>query len=245
MNLRTAWIIASKDLRSVRRKKSIIYLIVALPLLLAFLFPAVVEFAGRNMGGIPVDELPAVLNSFSFFFVITAGILPTAIASYSIVGEKVEKSLEPLLATPTTDGEILLGKSIAAFLPPILATYASVAIFMALIDSLTYGKLGYLYYPNWNIGVELLLVAPMAAVLSIELTVIASSRMSDVRAVNQLGGLMFIPFMAIYVSSEIGIIALNIANLLIISAVLAVTDVALFWFSTATFRREEILTKWK
>ena len=44
-----------------------------------------------------------LLDSFSFFFVIIATIIPTAISSYSIVGEKVEKSLEPLLATPATD----------------------------------------------------------------------------------------------------------------------------------------------
>ena len=69
---------------------------------------------------------------------MTAAILPTAIASYSIVGEKVEKSLEPLLATPTTDGELLLGKSIAAFLPPLIATYIGALIFMVLIDIVTF-----------------------------------------------------------------------------------------------------------
>jgi ABC-2 type transport system permease protein len=125
------------------------------------------------------------------------------------VGEKVEKSLEPLLATPTTDGEILLGKSIAAFLPPILATYASAIIYMGLIDYLTYPKLGYLNYPNWSIGIILLLVIPLAEILSIEVSVIASSRASDVRAANQLGGLMFIPFMIIYLASELGVIVLN------------------------------------
>jgi ABC-2 type transport system permease protein len=246
MNLSTAWIVASKDLKSIRRKKSILFGIILFPLLLAFLFPAVVVFAGRDTGGIPADILPGLLNAFSFFFVIAAATLPTAIASYSIVGEKIEKSLEPILATPTTDGEILLGKSIAAFLPPLLATYASAAIYMALIDYLTYSKLSYLYYPfNWSIGIILLLVIPLAEILSIESSVIASSRVSDVRAANQLGGLMFIPFMIIYLASEIGLITLNDSNLLIISGALLLTDAGLYFFSTATFRREEILTKWK
>ena len=93
-----------------------------------------------------------MVNAFSFLFITSAVTLPTAIASYSLVGEKVQKSLEPLLATPTTEGEILLGKSIAAFLPPIAAIYTGAVIFMTLIDSLTYSTLGYFYFPTWNIN---------------------------------------------------------------------------------------------
>ena len=245
MNLGTAWIIASKDLKSIKRKKSILLGIIFFPLLLSLLFPAVLIFAGRSSGGIPAEALPPLLNAFSFFFVIAAAVLPTAIASYSIVGEKIEKSIEPLLATPTTDGEILLGKSIAAFLPPILAAYGSLTIYMTLIDYLAYPKLGYLYYPNWNIGIIMLLAIPFAEVLSIELSVIGSSKVNDVRSANQLGGLMFIPFMIIYVASEIGLIVLTNTNLFVIAAVLLIIDIALFFVSTATFRREEILTKWK
>lgn len=245
MNFENSWIIAAKDLKVIMRKRTVIYTVVLLPLLLSLLFPLVVEVSGSKDGGIPVTILPGLLNSFAFFFVIIAAIIPTPIASYSIVGEKVEKSLEPLLATPTTDGEILLGKSIASFLPAIVATYAGAAIFMALIDSVTHSELGYLYFPNWGIGVILLLLAPLAALMSVELNVIASSRVSDVRAASQLGGVMFLPFMGIYLAGEIGLISLDTSTLLIISAVLAAINLVLFRISTATFRREEILTKWK
>ena len=245
MNFGKSWIIAAKDLKTIIRKRTVLYTVVLLPLLLSILFPLVVEFAGKQSGGIPVAVLPGLLNSFAFFFVIIAAIIPTPIASYSIVGEKVEKSLEPLLATPTTDGEILLGKSVAAFLPAIVATYAGATIFMTLMDSVTYSELGYLYYPNWGIGVILLLLAPLAALLSVELNVIASARVSDVRAASQLGSLMFLPFMGIYLAGEIGLISLDTSNLLIISILLAALDLFLFRISTATFRREEILTKWK
>ncbi len=49
----------------------------------------------------------------------------------------------------------------------------------------------------------------------------------------------------IYIASEIRMITLDINSLLIISGILLAVDVALFFVSTATFRREEILTKWK
>ncbi len=245
MNLENSWIIAAKDLKSFIRKRTVIYTAVLLPLLLSILFPLIIEITGRKSGGIPAAALPQLLNAFAFFYVIIPAIIPTPIASYSIVGEKVEKSLEPLLATPTTDGEILLGKSIAAFLPAIVATYAGATIFMALMDSITYSKLGYLYYPNWGIGLILLILAPLAALLSVEMSVIASARVNDVRSASQLGGLMLLPFMGIYLAGEIGLISLDTTNLLIIAAVLAALNLILFRISTATFRREEILTKWK
>ena len=186
-----------------------------------------------------------MLHSFEWFFVIIPAIIPAPIASYSIVGEKLEKSLERLLATPTTDGEILLGKGIAAFIPAIIATYVGASIFMTLIDAITNSRLGYLYYPNWDMGVILLVLAPLALLLSIELNIITSSRVTDVRAAGQAGSLMFLPFIGIYLASEIGIITLDTNTLLIIAGVIAVLDVVMFRISTSLFQREQILTKWK
>jgi hypothetical protein len=45
--------------------------------------------------------------------------------------------------------------------------------------------------------------------------------------------------------TEINVIALTIRNLLILSAVLVVLDMMVFYIVKTTFRREEILTKWK
>jgi ABC-2 type transport system permease protein len=245
MNLAKSWIITAKDLKSFVRKKTVLYTIVVLPLMLSVLLPLVVEITRLRGKGIPAAVLPGLLDAFAFFFVIIPAIVPTPIASYSIVGEKIEKSLEPLLATPTTDGEILFGKFLAAFLPAMIATYAGATIFMALMDTFTYGTLHYLFYPNSGFALILLVLAPIAATISVEVSVIASSRVNDVRSASQLGSLMFLPFMGIYLAGEIGLVTLNTNNLLIIAGVLAVVALVLFRVSTATFRREEILTKWK
>jgi len=245
MDLQNVWTVATKDFSIFTKKKSIMYSVILFPLLVSIGLPLVIHFASMKSGGIPTAALLPLLNAFAFFFVIGAATLPVAIASYSLVGEKVEKSLEPLLATPVTDGEILLGKSLAAFLPSLVATYGGCAIFMAFIDNLTFSQLGYLYFPNWTMGVILLAVAPLACLLSVEVNVIISARVNDVRTAQQFGGIMILPFGAIYVAGEIGIISLETNNLLIISAVLLFVDAILFFVSRSTFRREEILTKWK
>ena len=243
MNLRHSWIIALKDIKVFIRKRTVLYMVVLLPLMLSILFPLVIEFA--KGGAITGAYLVTLLHSFEWFFVIIPAIIPAPIASYSIAGEKLEKSLERLLATPTTDGEILLGKSVAAFMPAMAATYAGASIFMALIDAITYGRLGYLYYPNGDKEIILLLLAPLALLLSIELNIITSSRVTDVRAAMQGGSLMFLPFIGVYLASELGLITLDTSTLLVIAGILAVLDVVMFRVSTSLFQREQILTKWK
>jgi ABC-2 type transport system permease protein len=245
MKLSKVWIIAEKDFAIFRKKKSIIYSVALFPLFVSISLPLIVQFIGSKSGGIPAEALPTVLNAYSLFFITGAVTLPTAIASYSLVGEKVQKSIEPLLATPTTEREILLGKSIAAFLLPIAALYIGAVIFMVLIDSLTYSTLGYFYFPNWNMGIIMALVAPLGSILAIEFDILVSSRVSDVRAAQQLGGIVALPFVGIYVLAEASIFSLDSSNLLIISASLVAIDVILFYISEGLFRSEKILTKWK
>ena len=246
MDLQNAWSVASKDFETFKRRRGVIYATIAFPLGIALGFPGILVVIESVVGtGAVSASVSPFLNAFSFWFVIGAASLPTGIASYSIVGEKIQKSLEPLLATPMTDSEILLGKSLASFVPPIAAIWASSVVYMVLMDLITHTGLGYLYYPNWSFGVILLALAPLASVLSIELTVILSARANDIRSVQQFTGVMFFPFIIIYVMTEIGVIPLNTTNLLIMSGIFLVADLVLFYLSTKTFKREEILTRWK
>lgn len=248
MRFSKSWVITMKDFKVFSKKKNIIYSILVVPLIVSILIPTVIGFAKRGNGtsGIPASELAVLLPAFTFFYLILAGSIPTTIASYSLVGEKVERSLEPLLATPTTDGEILLGKGIAAFLPPIGAILGGATLFMVLMDLVTSGRLGYNFFPNWNAAIVLFLMVPLAAILSVEWNVIISARVSDVRVAQQIGILLILPFAGIYVAGELDLIPLgSTSNLIIISGILLVVDVLLFFVAKATFHREEILTKWK
>ncbi|MDA4134881.1 MAG: ABC transporter permease subunit, partial [Thaumarchaeota archaeon] len=142
MRLSKSWIIAAKDFKTLRKKKNIIYTLFVVPFLVAILIPTVLTISGQKNGNrVTPAELVVLLPAFLFFYVILAAYLATPIASYTIVGEKVEKSLEPLLATPTTDSEILFGKGIAAFFPPLAPLLGGSALFMLLMDLTTRDKL--------------------------------------------------------------------------------------------------------
>jgi len=244
MSWRNVATIAAKDLRVTITKRSARLSLVIFPLVIAIGPPLLARFTGAGHHGVPAAILPRVLDAFTFYFVIIAALLPTAFASYSLVGEKVERSLEPLLATPVTDGEVLAGKGIAAFLPPIAAVWAASILFMALCDALTRSALGHYFFPNATVILVLAVIAPLAALFGVAYSVLISSRLSDVRPVQQLASLAVLPFAGIYVTAEIGALTLDDTALALIAGGLAVVDTVLFVAARATFRREEILIRW-
>ncbi len=90
----------------------------------------------------------------------------------------------------------------------------------------------------------LFVITPLACILSIEGNIIVSSRVNDIRAAQQIGGLIVVPLIIlVIVGTESAQLSVLLA--ILVSVILAVADVALFFLSKATFQREEILTKWK
>jgi ABC-type Na+ efflux pump permease subunit len=245
LRLSKSWDIANKDFKVFLKKKNVTTSIFAFPLIISILLSYVVYYVVSVGGTGSITVLIGLLPSLTFYFAIIAAILPTTLASYSLVGEKVEKSLEPLLATPMTDDEILLGKGIAAFLPPMLATYLASIIFMVSTDVLTRNAFGFYFFPNLEAGVMFAVLTPLAAVMSVEVNVMISSRVSDVRVSQQLGFLAVFPMAGVYVGSELGLISLDPTSLLAVSAILALADLLLLFIVRTTFRRDEILTRWR
>jgi ABC-2 type transport system permease protein len=237
--------IAGKELWVALHRRSTALTLLLFPLLVALGLSAVLRYSGIGAGRVPASVVPGLLDAFLFFFVVGAAILPTAIAAYSLVGEKVERSLEPLLATPVSEGEILLAKSLAAFLPSIGATWIGAVLFMTLADLTTRTELGHAYFPNTSAAIMLLVLAPLASWLGVGVSVLVSARAVDVRTAQQVGALPSLPFAALYVAAEVGAIRLDWVSLVIVCVVLVAAVVGLLVAARATFNREEILTRWK
>jgi ABC-type Na+ efflux pump permease subunit len=250
MRLWKSWIVATKDLSMFKKNKYILYSLIALPFLMGILMPAIAIFSLQaEVVSLTEAQFSAtatlLINLFTSYFAIIAAILPTIIASYSFVGEKLEKSLEPLLATPTTDGELLFGKSLASFIPCVGATYIGALIFTIIIDAWSTINIGALLVPNVYWLIVMGAVTPLVCVLSVEANVIISSRVNDIRAAQQLGAFVILPIILVLVlATTVQTIPLDTLAL-VLSGGIAVADVALFYVSKATFQREEILTKWK
>ena len=192
--------IIRKEWAEVFKKRMVLFSVIFLPLFLSVL-PLIILY---SMGGATSNaanaELPAqiqqfcpnglnsgqcmqyyIVSEFLIMFMMIPLFIPVNIAAYSIVGEKTTHSLEPLLATPITTGELLMGKNLASVIPAVIATWAGFAIFAVGSFIITRGGAlaSALLNPMWLIAI--LLAGPLMAVLSVNFSIMVSSRVNDPR----------------------------------------------------------------
>lgn len=208
----------------------------------------VVAFTGLVPGAAamtPKQVLIAfIVQSNLPFYLMMPSVIPTLISSYSIVGEKKCGTLEPLLATPISTRDILLGKTMSAVIPSVVITWFSFLIYAMLIDSMTFGVFGYAIIPDLMWLFAVCVTAPLFAVMSVYLTIVVSSRMNDIRAAQQISAVFIIPLMGIFILELFGYMSLTMHIVLVLSAAVAIVDLLLVKASVRVFKREEILTRW-
>lgn len=254
--------ITLKELEELRRNRYILSTMASFPLIFSIAIPLIYLLTipmnltkgdvAMLFGHVPNFEAMSprqiivyfLVQSNMPFYLLMPGLMPTLISSYSMVGEKKNGTLEPLLATPVSSRDILFGKTMAAVIPAVLITWLSFLIYTVLIDAATMSSFGYMLLPNGIWLVAVFITAPLLAVLSVYATVLVSSRMSDVRASQQISAIIVVPIMGVFVLQLFGMITLDTLTLLFVSAGILIADIVLIYAGTSIFRREEILTKW-
>ena len=186
-----------------------------------------------------------MVSQFLILFMMLPLAIPVTIAAYSIVGEKTTRSLEPLLATPITTAELLAGKSMAAAIPAILATWAGYLIFAVGTVLIVSNPRVYaaILDPMWLIAI--LLVGPLMAIMAVNVSVMVSSRVQDPRVAEQLSMIVIVPVLGLFFGQISGLLLINQKIILILAAILVVLDIALIYLAVRVFQREAILTRWK
>ncbi len=254
--------IIRKEWAEVFKNKMVLFTVVFLPLLFAAL-PLIIMFTTRG-GGDFAGDLPQqisaicspemsgtecfqvyIVSQFMILFMLVPLIIPVNIASYSIVGEKTTRSLEPLLATPITTAELLIGKNLAAVIPAVLATLGCFLIFAVGAGFLSGSPLvtSALLDPMWLLAV--LLVGPLLAVLSVNFAIMVSSRVNDPRVAEQLSVVVIVPVMGLFFGQVSGLLILNNQIVLIMALALLLIDLIMIQIAVRLFQREVILTRWK
>ena len=178
-------------------------------------------------------------------FILLPMIIPSVIASYSVVGEKTNRTLEPLLATPVRTWELLLGKILAALIPALAASWLGSAIFIAgmAVVAVSRPVFAAIVSPAWLL--VLILVTPLLALIVIAIMVAVSSRVNDPRTAQQVSGFLVIPFVLLFVGQIAGLVVLRPALVLAAIVVLACLAALALWGVTRLFQREVILTRWR
>jgi ABC-2 type transport system permease protein len=254
-----------KEWREVFKNKFVLFTVSFLPLMITALPLIILYFAGDSgdFSGGSMDDLPPqfsalcgelsggdcmlyyVVTQFILLFMIVPVIIPMTVASYSIVGEKTTRTLEPLLATPVSTIEILIGKGLAGVIPAVIATWGGYLIYaggahLLISNSQVVSKL---FDPLWMMAI--FLVGPLLSLMGVCIAVMISSRVNDPRVAEQISGIFVLPLVGILVGQTTGLILVNERFILWMAIILVVLDVALFYFAVQVFQRETILSRWK
>ena len=185
-----------------------------------------------------------IIQQFMFYFLMMPLLIPTYIASYSIIGEKQQRTLEPLLATPMTVTELLLGKALSALIPAVGVTWLGYAVYVIVSRFLTSAEVwSYIVSPIWVWAI--ILLGPLLGILAISVGVMVSSRVNDVRVAEQISGMLVLPVVLVGLPLTAAQLLVSTTMFLIGLAVVVVVNVVLLVIAVRLFERETILTRWK
>ena len=186
----------------------------------------------------------ALLQQFLLIFLIGPTVGAVSLAAYGIVGEKQQKTLEPLLTTPLTTAELLVAKVFAALIPAVIAEMVGVVLFFGMVAMFAHpGVLGTLL--TGKTAFLLLVVSPLASLTALQMAIAISSRVSDPRSAQQIAVVVVLPIVALLIGQIAGAFVIGTGILLLMAGVLLVAWLAVARLSVAVFARETILTRWK
>jgi ABC-2 type transport system permease protein len=271
VNMHNVWLVFRKDWLEIKRNWQVLSPIIILPIIFSVIFPAIILFVSSAptqslsatdvhslITNLPADiqtqiaqmtpnQIAVYIMALYFFapsFLIIPVMASSVIGSDSFAGEKERKTIEALLATPISDSELLMGKILVSFIPAILITFVAFGVYATLVDVITLGMFnGMLLLPNVNFLLMVIGVAPTIALCGIGLTVIISAKVKGFKEAQQISAVLVLPLLGLVLVQISGFLVFGPILLAALIGLLAVVDVAIFYFGVKIFQREEILSK--
>jgi len=184
-----------------------------------------------------------IVTNFMAYFLLIPAMVPMAIATQSVIGEKVARSLEPQLATPMEVSELLAGKTLAAALPALVATWSVFIAYGLVNGAIADPRLTRFVFSNIWLTAMVTLV-PLICMFSVLLGIVVSSRVNDPRTAQQIGGFVVIPIIALAVAQFFGGQAtFSLQQVLIGDLIVAALIGGTLVIGSWAFDRESILSR--
>ena len=236
MNWRRVRAIFRKELREYRHNGNIIYAMAILPLIF-LLQPLIEAFT------IPSNGSASLRRENSLLYMLAIPVLvPAALAAYSVVGERIQGTLEPVLSTPIRSEELLFGKALAAFVPSVVVAYGIFGLFIAAVELFAHQGVATALIRGPDLLAQLIFT-PLLATLSIWVGIAVSTRASAPRIAAQLSLLASLPTVAVTSLIAFNVIPATLHVALGLGIVLLVLSRLGWRFATALFNRERLITQ--
>lgn len=224
-----------KELREYRHNGNIITAMTIFPVIF-IIQPLIQVFALSSRASVPLR------HEHSLLYILAVPVLiPATLASYSIVGERLQGTLEPLLSTPIRREELLAGKALAAFVPSVMLSYVIFGVFISVVEIFAVHSVAVALI-RWPDVLAQLVFTPLLAVWSIWVGIAISARCTDPRTSTQLSMLASLPIVAVTTLTALNVIPPNLKVAVGFGAGLIVLIRLGGRFAAALFDRERLIT---
>jgi ABC-type transport system involved in multi-copper enzyme maturation permease subunit len=225
-----------KELREYRHNGFIIWTMAIFPLIF-LIQPLVVVFA------LPASASTDLSREHLLLYMLgIPAIVPAAVAAYSVVGERQQGTLEPLLTTPVRREEFLLGKALAALVPSVTVAYAVYAVFLACVGLFARPAVASSLLRAPDLLAQLLFT-PLIAGWSIWVGIAISARARDFRVAQQLGILASLPTAVVAALVAFDVLHPTLGLALGFAAALLAGNGLGWRITAAAFDRERLITR--
>ncbi len=152
--------VVRKELRDYRRKRSIVVTMCILPLL--FLVQPVISIFLTTPGTSGAALQKSLIVPILYLLLIPT-IMPSTLAAYSVVGEREQGTLEPLLTTPIRQQEFLLGKAASVLIPTLVLSYTVFVVFLVAVRLGANSAVASAVFDDGPVILALFLLTPLMA----------------------------------------------------------------------------------
>jgi ABC-type Na+ efflux pump permease subunit len=231
--------VVRKELLDYRRKRAIVVSMLIFPIL--FLVEPVIVIFVAPPSGSPASLDKAVILPLIYMLLI-AVVTPSTLAAYSIVGERDQGTLEPLLTTPIRQQELVLGKAAAVMIPSVALAYLVYALFLICVALFAHHDISSAVFHDGPTLLALFLFAPLVAGWAVVVGLGVSVRASEVRVAQQLGMLASFPMIGVIVLLITGVIHPTFSSAIEFGVGLFLVDLLALRLVSRMFDRERLVT---
>ena len=197
MALSKSMLVARVDLKMALKVSYVKYGLVLVVAIGPLMVLGLVGLMAFSMSAIEFTAVMAIMNPMLGPMLGLIAIIPASlIAANALVGEREQNTLEPLLCTPLTDRELLIGKVLSSFIPSIALLLGSIGVTeIGTIIMLSLAGQTIALIPDIP-GLFLLLVAGPLMILAMNsVMILISGRVTRVYEAYQSSGALVMVFM--------------------------------------------------
>jgi len=230
--------VVRKELTEFRRSPLIVGTMAVLPVIFLIVPTVTILSQGPSEGRAALQK---IIGFALLYLLLIPAVLPSTIAAYSVVGERDQGTLEPLLTTPIRREELLIGKAAAALIPAVGVGYLILGAFLVIVQSFADPVVASTVWHAPELVGEVFFI-PLLGGWAIWVGLAISSKVSEVRVAQQLGILASFPPIALVALMSFNVITPTLGLALTLGGVLLVIDIGAYLFVAQLFDRERLVT---